>query len=78
MRVILPIALLFARPTFAVGQWAPVTSGTDAEWRGLSAAGSSVVWASGTRGRYARSTDGGRTWHVDSVPASGTLDLRAK
>jgi photosystem II stability/assembly factor-like uncharacterized protein len=32
---------------------------------------------SGTRGRYARSTDGGRSWHTDSVPSASTLDFRA-
>jgi photosystem II stability/assembly factor-like uncharacterized protein len=51
--------------------------GTDAELRGLSAAGSGVVWASGTRGHYAHSTDGGRNWRVDSVPTAAALDFRA-
>ena len=77
MRESLLIALLFACPAVAKAQWTSAPSGTDAEWRGLSTAGASVVWASGTRGRYARSTDGGRSWHVDSLPGNSALDLRA-
>lgn len=77
MRERLLIGVLLAVPAPAIAQWTPVASGTDAELRGLSTAGPNVVWVSGTRGRYARSTDGGRTWHVDSVPAATTLDFRA-
>ena len=77
MRRTLLLAYLLACPATASAQWTPANSGTDAEWRGLSTAGSSVVWASGTRGRYARSADGGRTWHVDSVPGNSALDFRA-
>src|SRR5690348_2884154 len=58
-------------------QWTPQESGTNAEFRGLVALSPTVVWASGTRGRVARTTDGGRTWHVDSVPGAAALDLRA-
>jgi photosystem II stability/assembly factor-like uncharacterized protein len=71
------ITILVALPAPAVAQWGAAASGTDAEFRGLSTAGGSVVWVSGTRGRYARSTDGGRSWHVDSVPAAAALDFRA-
>ena len=77
MRERLLIGFLSALPAAAGAQWAPAALGTDAELRGLSAAGVNVVWVSGTRGRYARSNDGGRTWHVDSVPLSGALDFRA-
>jgi len=77
MRERLLIAVFCAWPAVAGAQWAPTMLGTDAELRGLSAAGPSVVWASGTRGRYAHSTDGGRNWRVDSVPTAATLDFRA-
>lgn len=66
-----------ASATLPRGGWAPQASGTTAEFRGLSAPSADVVWASGTRGRYARSTDGGHTWAVDSVPDTGSLDFRA-
>lgn len=62
--------------TSVAAQWAPQVTGTDAELRGLSAPTPGVVWASGTRGRYVRTVDGGRHWRVDSVPDAGTLDLR--
>jgi photosystem II stability/assembly factor-like uncharacterized protein len=35
-----------------------------------------VVWASGTKGRFARTTDGGTTWKVDTVPGATNLDFR--
>ena len=37
----------------------------------------SVVWASGTRGRVAHTSDGGKTWKIDTVPGAAALDLRA-
>lgn len=64
-------------PLAARAQWMTAAPLGDAEFRGLSAAAPSVVWASGTRGRYARSIDGGRTWHLDSVPGAAPLDFRA-
>ena len=77
MRVSLLITILLALPAAASAQWTSAVSGTDAELRGLSTAGSTVVWASGTRGRYAHSIDGGRSWRVDSVPTASGLDFRA-
>jgi hypothetical protein len=62
--------------TSMTGGWEPQASNTNAEFRGLAAVSESVVWASGTRGRVARTTDGGRTWMVDSVPAAQGLDFR--
>jgi photosystem II stability/assembly factor-like uncharacterized protein len=35
-----------------------------------------TAWASGTRGRVARTVNGGLTWTIDSIPAAATLDLR--
>jgi photosystem II stability/assembly factor-like uncharacterized protein len=34
------------------------------------------VWASGQRGTYLRSTDGGATWSTDSVPGAAAFDFR--
>jgi photosystem II stability/assembly factor-like uncharacterized protein len=64
-------------PTTTLAQWTYVQSGTRAELRGLSAVGDGVVWASGARGTFARSVDGGRTWVADTVPGAATLDFRA-
>jgi len=61
----------------ARAQWVPQQSGTDAELRGLAAVSPTVVWASGTRNRVVRSTDGGHTWMLDTIATGSTLDLRA-
>jgi photosystem II stability/assembly factor-like uncharacterized protein len=67
-------ALLAAAPLPA--QWAPQTSGTNAEFRGLSVVDARTVWASGTRGRVIHTTDGGATWRLDTLEGAGALDLR--
>lgn len=65
-------------PIGAAGaQWTPQQSGTTAEFRGLSVVSRTVVWASGTRGRVARTFDGGTTWQIDTVAGADSLDLRA-
>ena len=75
MRRYLPaLIVMFAAPAGA--QWMPQQSGTTAEFRGLVAVSPTVVWASGTRGRVARTTDGGKTWRIDSVPGADSLDFR--
>lgn len=56
--------------------WSAQNSGTNAEFRGLEVLNDNVVWASGTRGRIARTTDGGATWRVDSIPGAAALDMR--
>ena len=71
------LAVLVSFATRTHAQWVPQQSGTNAEFRGLVATSASVVWASGTRGRVARTTDGGATWSVDSVPGASGLDFRA-
>jgi photosystem II stability/assembly factor-like uncharacterized protein len=58
-------------------QWQYVASGTTAELRGLTVACESVAWASGSRGTFLRSTDGGVTWHADSVAGATSFDFRA-
>lgn len=68
------LAAVTASPAFA--QWRTQPSGTDAEFRGLSPVSASVVWASGTHGRVIRTTDGGTTWRLDSIPGAGAYDLR--
>jgi photosystem II stability/assembly factor-like uncharacterized protein len=76
LKLRITVIAALAMPPAASAQWAYTTSGAG-ELRGLSAAGDSIIWASGTRGTVVRSTDGGRTWRVDSIPGAGTLDFRA-
>ena len=54
----------------------PQTGGTTAQLRGVSAAGADVAWASGSKGPYLRTTDGGLTWRKGTVPDASSLDFR--
>lgn len=76
MRQLVLAAAVTALPCVAGAQWTPQVSGTNAEFRGLVAVSPTVVWASGTRGRVAHTTNGGATWTVDSVPGASKLDFR--
>ena len=51
-------------------------SGTTALLQAVSAVSDSVVWVSGHRGTWARTTDGGRTWRAAQVPGADTLQFR--
>lgn len=54
----------------------PQESGTTALLQAVSPVNDTVVWVSGHRGTYARTTDGGRTWHAARVPGADTLQFR--
>ena len=57
-------------------QWSKQTINTTASFRGLSVISEKVVWASGTGGTVVRTTDGGKTWKVMTVPGAEKLDFR--
>jgi photosystem II stability/assembly factor-like uncharacterized protein len=57
----------------AAAQPTAQSSGTQAEFRGISAASQSVVWAAGRGGTYARTADGGSTWTSNTVPGAKAL-----
>ncbi len=67
--------IIFAGAVLAQS-WTPQESATTASLRGVSAASRSVVWASGTKGTFLRSTDG-RSWHRGTVTGAGDSDFRA-
>lgn len=73
LRIILPLLLV---ATVAVDQWTAQTGGTSAQLRGVSSASAAVVWASGNRGTYLRTTDGGEHWTASTVPGGEALDFR--
>jgi photosystem II stability/assembly factor-like uncharacterized protein len=56
--------------------WAPQESGTTASLRGISAVSGTVAWASGSKGTWLRTTDGGATWNSATVPGAADLDVR--
>jgi photosystem II stability/assembly factor-like uncharacterized protein len=57
--------------------WTAQSSNTTASLRGVSVASAKVVWASGTKGTYLMTTDGGTTWKSATVPGAADLDFRA-
>ncbi len=69
------LRLATGEPT-AQAQWQTQTIHTSANFRGLSAVSAQVAWVSGTKGTYARTTDGGQTWAVGTVPGAEKLDFR--
>ena len=75
MRASLLLLLVFSAR--AQAQWVGLSTGTDADLRGLSVVSASVVWASGARGTVLHTTDGGTTWTIDTIPGASKLDLRA-
>jgi len=62
---------LYGRPA-----WTAQQAGTGADFRGLSVVSDRVAWASGTKGTFARTTDGGLSWRSGSVPGAESLDFR--
>jgi photosystem II stability/assembly factor-like uncharacterized protein len=45
--------------------------------RGVSVVNAKVVWASGSKGTFLTTSDGGETWKPGSVQGAGDLDFRA-
>lgn len=44
--------------------------------RGICSVSRQVAWASGTKGCWLQTTDGGQTWQAGTVPGAGNLDFR--
>jgi len=65
---------LFGSVAFA--QWQTLTISTKSDFRGLCVVNPHVTWASGTKGTFARTSDGGKNWSVGSVPGAEILDFR--
>ena len=70
------LLLLFVACGAVSAQWRAQAVNTTADLRGLSVVSPWVVWASGTRGTFARTTDGGATWQAGTVPGAEQLDFR--
>ncbi|HEY7337122.1 MAG TPA: hypothetical protein VH639_19675 [Bryobacteraceae bacterium] len=70
------LALLAVAGLAQAQAWIPQQSGTNAGLRGISAVSATVAWASGSKGTYLRTTDGGATWIAATVPGAADLDFR--
>jgi len=57
-------------------QWVEQSSNVKTRLRGVSAVSDQIAWASGTNGTCIKTTDGGVTWQVLTVPDSEKLDFR--
>ena len=70
--------MLFAVMSVGVAraQWLAQSSGATVRLRGVSAVSRSVAWASGDKGTFARTIDGGKTWRAGVVPGAEALDFR--
>src|SRR5438067_10796285 len=60
----------------AHAQWQRQAVRSDADFRGLCVVSADVVWVSGTKGTFARTTDAGKTWTVGTVPGADRLNFR--
>lgn len=71
-------ALLTAPPGASATSltWRMSPTGTDAQFRGLSAVSRHVAWVSGQRGTVLRTVDGGRHWQQAGPPGTADLDFR--
>lgn len=74
---VLAAALLGLCGSAAVGQWRAQPVETTSDFRGLCVVSRNVAWVGGTKGTYARTADGGKTWSVGVVPGAEKLDFRA-
>jgi photosystem II stability/assembly factor-like uncharacterized protein len=72
----LAVVLLDLCGSVAFTQWQTQKINTKADFRGLCVVSPNVAWVSGTRGTYARTTDGGKNWSVGTVPGAEKLDFR--
>jgi photosystem II stability/assembly factor-like uncharacterized protein len=57
-------------------QWQAQHSHTESNFRGLCVVGHKVAWASGSKGTFIRTIDGGETWQARKVPGAEELDFR--
>lgn len=64
--------LLVEKPT----GWDIKQTPTDASLRGLSVLTNNIIWASGTKGTWLRSLDGGDTWDYGVVAGMDSVDFR--
>ena len=51
-------------------------SGTTSLLQAVSVVNERVVWVSGHKATYARTTDGGKTWQAGTMPGDSTLQFR--
>jgi photosystem II stability/assembly factor-like uncharacterized protein len=76
MRFLLTFCVIGVHGPTAFAEWQLQTIDTRSDFRGLSVVSANCTWVSGTKGTCARTTDGGKTWSVATVPGAEKLDFR--
>ncbi len=76
-RLLFVLAAISASGAASAQSWTPQTSNTTVALRGISAVSPMVAWASGAKGTFLRTTDGGATWTPNVVPGAADADFRA-
>ena len=56
--------------------WEPQAVPTRSSFRGLSVVSPKVIWISGSRARFVKTTDGGATWTIGAIGQRDSLDFR--
>jgi photosystem II stability/assembly factor-like uncharacterized protein len=74
--IFLVLCGFFLSNNIGQAQWEPQASGTTADLRGLSVVSAEVAWASGSKGTFAHTKNGGLTWEVGNVPEAAEFDFR--
>jgi photosystem II stability/assembly factor-like uncharacterized protein len=69
------VAVLFLSVN-SCAQWQMQVSHTKESLRGVSVVDANIIWASGTRGTYLLTSDGGKNWAAHQVPGAESLDFR--
>ncbi|KJK36080.1 oxidoreductase [Lentzea aerocolonigenes] len=70
--LVLPAGVASASDSY----WDLKPTGTDAQFRGLSAVSGQVAWVSGSKGTVLRTVNGGRTWESVGPPGTEALEFR--
>jgi photosystem II stability/assembly factor-like uncharacterized protein len=69
-------SMILLAPALLLLSWTQQVSNTTAGLRGLAAVSEEMAWASGTKGTYLLTTNGGEKWLAATVPGAEGLDFR--
>jgi photosystem II stability/assembly factor-like uncharacterized protein len=75
-RILLTALFVGLIGSLAFAEWQVQPVASDSDFSGLSVVSDKVAWASGTKGTFVRTIDGGKNWSVGKVPEADKLDFR--
>lgn len=77
LRLLSVLWTISAAGAVSAQSWTSQTSNTTVALRGISAVSPMVAWASGAKGTFLRTVDGGSTWTPNVVAGAADADFRA-